>query len=171
MSDATIFIPEREINGMIREFGPDYDADGIQLFFAVRSLAQRINDATSRWLSPFGLSATKYSYLAVLYANRATGLSPSDIGIAVHTVSGTVSSMIAALERDGLIERISDEADRRRATIRLTKKGERVFHRAALVHHANIRDSLAELQPAEVRSLLGLLSRLGDGLTAYKTAI
>jgi DNA-binding MarR family transcriptional regulator len=162
--DIHLLIPDREISGMIRAFGSNYSVDKVQLFFAIRALAQRINDHTSGWLAPFGLTAAKYNYLAVLYANRNEGLSPSEISNALHTVSGTVSSMITNLVREGLVKRKLDTLDRRRAIVTLTKKGERLIGEAATLHHAEIDRVLEGLSAAEIRNMIGLLVRVGTVL-------
>jgi DNA-binding MarR family transcriptional regulator len=163
-SDEKILIPAREIERMSRDFAGAYDPLSIQLFFAIRALGRRINDAVSAWLAPFGLTATKYNYLAVLYANRERGVSPSELGAVVHTVSGTVASMINALEKSKLITRTVHHADRRSAVIRLTKRGEHLFRRAASVHHANLTAVARTLGTSEAERLLHDLLRLGRAL-------
>jgi DNA-binding MarR family transcriptional regulator len=165
--DAQLLVPAREIERMRVDFAGSYDPLSIQLFFSIRSLARRINDAASAWLRPFGLTATKYNYLAVLYANRATGMSPTQIGAVVHTVGGTVTSMIGGLERDKLVKRSEHRSDRRSAIIRLTARGERVFHQAALAHHAHIAAVAGELGAGAESALLDLVLQLGSSLHAH----
>jgi DNA-binding MarR family transcriptional regulator len=164
--DAKLLVPAEHVEQSLRDFPGAYDVDGIQIFHAVRALAQRMNDGASEWLAPFGLSAAKFNYLAVLYARRRTGLSPNDLGALVHTVSGTVTSMIDALARDGLVRRDRHPSDGRSTIVRLTPKGERLFIRAADTHHRNISAPLEGLAPADRRRLLALLLRLGNALTA-----
>jgi DNA-binding MarR family transcriptional regulator len=162
--DERLLVPAREIEQMLLDFPGAYDPLSIQLFFSIRALGRRINDAASAWLAPFGLTATKYNYLAVLYANRATGLSPTEIGGGVHTVSATVTSMIGALEREKLVMRAKHRSDGRSAVIRLTKRGERLFHDAATTHHENISAIVRTLGPGEARELLTAVLKLGTAL-------
>jgi DNA-binding MarR family transcriptional regulator len=159
-----LLIPEREIFGMIQTFGASYSVDRVQLFFAIRALAQRINDQTSSWLAPFGLTAAKYNYLAILYSNRDKGLSPSEISGVLHTVSGTVASMLTNLAREGLVKRRLDPQDRRRAVITLTKKGEHLIGQAAALHHAEIDRVLEGLSAAEIRKTIDVLVQIGTAL-------
>lgn len=162
--EKPLFIPQTEIARMSSDFTGAYDAPSIQLFFSIRALARRINDAASAWLEPFGLTAAKYNYLAVLYANRDTGLSPTQIGDEVHTASGTVASMLKALEREQLVKRRRHESDGRSAIIRLTKRGERLFQDAARAHHENIAAVATALAPGEVELLLNGIVSVADAL-------
>lgn len=166
-ADDGLLVPSDEIERMQADFADAYDPLSIQLFFAIRSLARRINDAASNWLEPFGLTATKYNYLAVLYANRDTGMSPSQIGAVVHTVSASVASMINALEREKLITRTVQRADRRSALVRLTKRGERIFFEAATAHHAHVAAIARTLPTREAEALLRLVRRLGAAVAAH----
>lgn len=159
--DDALLVPSQEIERMQADFAEAYDPLSIQLLFSIRSLARRINDAASLWLEPFGLTATKYNYLAVLYANRDTGMSPTQIGAVVHTVSASVASMINALEHERLITRSIQRADRRRALVRLTKRGERIFFNAATAHHAHVTAIARSLPTREAEHLLQLVLRLG----------
>ena len=99
---ASVLIPPAHVEQSRRDFPGAYDAPRIQVFHAVRALAQRMNDATSGWLAPFGLSAAKFNYLVILYARRDGGLTANELGALVHTVSGTVTSMIDGLVREGI---------------------------------------------------------------------
>jgi DNA-binding MarR family transcriptional regulator len=161
---ANILIPDSHIARSLRDFPGEYDVDSIQVFHAVRALAQRMNDATSAWLAPFDLSAPRFNYLAVLYANRERGLSPNELGALVHTVSGTVTSMVDSLVRMGLAERNEHPTDGRSSVVFLTRKGERAFQTAARTHHANVSRAIAALSPAEAKRLLRLLVAVGNAL-------
>jgi DNA-binding MarR family transcriptional regulator len=166
--DKRLLVPDQEIVQLQGDFAGAYDPLSIQLFFSIRALGRRINDSASGWLAPYGLTATQYNYLAVLYANRATGLSPTQIGEEVHTVSGTVTSMINALEREKLVKRHEHKSDGRSAVIRLTKRGERLFYEAATTHHANIAEIVATLPAGEAEKLLKSVLGLGRALLAHK---
>ncbi len=49
---ANILIPASHIAQSLQDFSGEYDVDSIQVFHAVRALAQRMNDATTEWLAP-----------------------------------------------------------------------------------------------------------------------
>ena len=161
---ANILIPASHIAQSLQDFPDEYDVESIQVFHAVRALAQRMNDATSEWLAPFDLSAPRFNYLAVLYASRERGISPNKLGALVHTVSGTVTSMIDSLVRMGLAVRNEHPTDGRSTVVLLTRKGERTFEMAARSHHANVSRVVGGLSPAETKRLLRSLVTVGDAL-------
>jgi len=166
-----LLVPQYEIDRMLRDFAGEYDPLSIQLLFSIRAVGRRINEAASNWLAPFGLTATQYNYLAVLYANRDKGMSPSKIAAIVHTVGGTVTSMISALERQKLIRRSAHQTDRRSAVIRLTARGERLFHEAARTHHAQIAAIVGTLKAGEAQSLLQGVLDLGTAIRKHSSAL
>lgn len=167
---ANILIPPAHIAQSLADFPDAYDVEGIQVFHAVRALAQRMNDATSEWLAPFDLTAPRFNYLAVLYANRERGLSPNELGALVHTVSGTVTSMVDSLVRMGLAERNEHPTDGRSSVVFLTRKGERTFETAAQTHHANVSQAIGVLAPADAKRLLRSLVTVGNALAARPRA-
>src|SRR5580698_1130701 len=101
----TLLIPKDQLDALVRDFGKDFNPANARLFFAVRALAQRINDRANEWLAPLETTATKFNYLAVLYAKRATGLTLNELSTFVHTSNATVTSMIDSLEREALVAR------------------------------------------------------------------
>lgn len=165
---AGLLVPAAHIEQSSIDF-PHYDVESIQVFYAVRALAQRMNDGVSGWLEPFGLSAAKFNYLATLYARRSSGLSPNELGSLVHTVSGTVTSMIDALAREGLVERRPHPSDGRSTIVHLTAKGAQLFEKAAHVHHQNVSAVLEPLGPQDRRQLIDALVCVGNSLTAVMT--
>lgn len=161
---AKILIPPAHIAQSMIDFPDDYDVESIQVFHAVRALAQRMNDRTSEWLTPFGLSAPRFNYLAVLYACRERGLSPNELSALVHTVSGTVTSMIDSLVRMGLAVRNDHPSDGRSTVVVLTRQGERLFEKAAKAHHLHVRNALRHLPSTDAKRLLRSLVVIGDTL-------
>ena len=161
---ANVLIPRVHIEQSRSDFPGAYDAQRIQLFHAVRALAQRMNDATSGWLAPFGLSASKFNYLVILYARRETGLTANELGALVHTVSGTVTSMIDSLVREGWVVRSQNPRDGRSTMLRLTPNGQRVVRKAAAAHHTHVEEVLGSFSDAECATMLSLIVRAGNAL-------
>ncbi|HSU64992.1 MAG TPA: MarR family transcriptional regulator, partial [Burkholderiales bacterium] len=64
------------------------------------------------------------------------------------------------LEKEGLVERLDEPADRRAFRIRLTKAGERGFGEMARAHEEWVVELLAGLSRREHEELLKLLAKL-----------
>jgi DNA-binding MarR family transcriptional regulator len=131
--------------------------------FALRALAQRVNDCTNDTLAPLGLNAAKYNYLVVLYMTPKGMLTLNEISDLIHTSNATVTSMVKTLENDGLVRRSAHPTDRRSVVVRLTAKGRKRVEAAIPLHHRNIDDAMSELAIAERAQLGALLLKLAAG--------
>ncbi|HEV7657104.1 MAG TPA: MarR family transcriptional regulator [Mycobacteriales bacterium] len=131
---------------------------------ALRDGVLRLSRRLQGERSTSGLSLTKISMLGHLV--RRGPQSPGELAAADRLQPQSVTRVLAELERDGLVQRYADPADRRTRRLRITVSG-----RAALGADMRQRDewlagALArELSPAE-RAVLAeagdLLARLGD---------
>lgn len=144
-----------------RQRYPRFKPLNVQLLFAIRALAQRINDDITERFAEIGLTARQYNYLSVI--NVEKGISTNEIGTLIHTANPTVTQMLNALERDGLIVRKQHPHDRRRFVVKLTPKGRALYEKAFRLHHDHLEDRMsAALSVAEREQLLGSLVRLGE---------
>jgi DNA-binding MarR family transcriptional regulator len=110
----------------------------------------------------------------VRYAHGAVFQYLDDAGTRVSVLAGrarmtkqSMAELVAHLERHGYVERVPDPADGRAKLVRATARGREVFAIAReLVAETDARLD-AELGPARVRELRGLLqdvrAALGDG--------
>lgn len=146
------------------QFPDTYNRESTRVFFAIRALAQRINDDANGWLAPFGLNAGSYNYLITLYAaGRDFALTQNEIRLLVHTTHASVAQMVRSLERDGLVKRTRNPRDARSVVVRLTAKGVRLVRTAAPVHHAMIERRMQHVSKTDRRRLMGLLLAINHG--------
>lgn len=130
---------------------------------AVREGVQRLSRRLQGERSATGLSLTKTSVLGHLA--RRGDLSPGELAAADRLKPQSVTRVLAELERDGLVQRYADPADKRTHRIRLTVAG-----RATLGADMRQRDewlagAMASLTSAERATLLAaadLLARMGE---------
>ena len=156
-------IPDAMLDLHAERFPEAFERNAVIAMFALRALAQRINDVTNESLAPFGLNAAKYNYLVVLYLANRPGLTLSEISEQIHTSNATVTSMIAALERDGMLARSAHPQDGRSVVIRLTAKGRKRVEAAVPVHRRDIESALSDLSIAEREQLSRLLMKVSAG--------
>ena len=67
---GVLLIPEEHLEKHRRRFAR-FKPLNAQVLFAVRALAQRINDDTTERLADVGLTARQYNYLAVIYVEES----------------------------------------------------------------------------------------------------
>lgn len=104
---------------------PERDFARVSPLVRLSRLAERIPEFQKEVLKPHGLTPSDYSILGALRrAGRPRQLMPSDLYSALGCTPGGLTKMIDRLERQGLVERVADREDGRRAKIRLTRRGE-----------------------------------------------
>jgi DNA-binding MarR family transcriptional regulator len=79
---------------------------------------------------------------------------------------GSVTGLTDELEKDGLVQREDDPADRRSVLVRLTPSGRKTFERMAREHEAWVVELFGGLDGAQKKSVYDALGRLRVQLTA-----
>jgi DNA-binding MarR family transcriptional regulator len=110
--------------------------------------------------------------LAVLEHLALAG--PLTIGEAaahLNRAQSVVSEIVSHLERQGMLERESDPADRRRTLIWLTQAGQDTLHRQREVLSTDlVAGALTRMRPDQVAALLGALRALVHSATPSPAA-
>ena len=106
----------------------------------------------------FGLGIPEWRVLAVLA--QAPGLSAAEVAERTAMDKVAVSRAVAALRRDGRIERSADAKDRRRSRLRLSAAGTAVYKEVVPVARRLERDLLDALAPGDREALGRIMSAL-----------
>jgi DNA-binding MarR family transcriptional regulator len=101
-----------------------------------------------------------FRIMNVLWAVGAAEL--RDVARLSGASRAAVSSALNTLERDGLVSRIRDSADRRLVRLQLTEHGRSALHDAMREQAAREREWLVALAPAQQQQLSMLLAALAD---------
>ncbi len=106
-----------------------------------------------------GLSVSRLRLLRAL-ATTTEPLRMRDLGEALGIAPRTVTSLVDALEREGLVERVRHPTDRRAFLLTLTPVGRTVHAKAEEIDRAALATATSALTPAQRATLLDLLSTL-----------
>ena len=118
---------------------PERDFGRIRPLLRLSRLALLMPAYQKHLLKPHDLTPTDYSILGALRrAGRPRQLMPGDLYSTLGCTPGGLTKMVDRLEKRGLVERLTDREDGRRARIRLTSKGEVVGRKA----FADYKDSM-----------------------------
>jgi len=150
----------------IRKRLSERELQGMEALFALRSGAQQMDNALNEWLADTAGSFARFQILIALWASKGHEIPHSDIVRAMSVTRATVSGLMAALERDGLVKSHSDEQDRRKLIARLTPKGEKTIKKAFEISLNRFRAVFASLSAAELTRLTVLLHRICAGFAA-----
>ena len=112
-------------------------------------LAQIVSESLhDLYAGPFGLTVTQWRVMAAL--GRFAPLTASDVGQRIVMDKVAVSRAVAGLMERGLVERATDRADRRRASLRLSARG-RTMHARIVPIALSYEERLYKVLTAEER--------------------
>jgi DNA-binding MarR family transcriptional regulator len=113
----------------------------------------------SRLRERFGTTLPRFDLMAQL-ERHPEGLKMNELSRLLMVTGGNVTAIVDQLEKEGLVERLDNSADRRAFCIRLTRAGERSFAEMARAHEEWVVELLAGLSRREHDELLKLLAKV-----------
>jgi DNA-binding MarR family transcriptional regulator len=133
--------------------GPlNVDTAAIEALTALRIAGRSLMLLQERWAEHHGLSSGRLGVMFRLMRCGDTAL--GDLAEGVDSTPRNITGLVDNLERDGLVERVPDPADRRSVKARLTEKGrtmiggiwkEGMAHQYAMAEGMN-KEDLAQLR-------------------------
>ena len=126
-------------------------------YLALQVLAVRLNDDTEELLKQGGLSGTQFNVLRILRGAGDQPLTCGDIARQLINKDPDVTRLLDRLDRQGLVERLRSEQDRRVLLTRLSSEGRAVVARYDTPLAELHRHQFANLAPAALAQLLTLL--------------
>ena len=80
------------------------ELQAVSTFFALRTAARQVDNIVTEWLSGSAGSPARFQILSLLWASEGAGVPHKKIVAALGVTRATVSGLMAALERDGLVK-------------------------------------------------------------------
>jgi DNA-binding MarR family transcriptional regulator len=125
-----------------------------------------MDNAVSEWMADTAATPARFQILMLLAAQRGRSVPHKEIVAALGVTRATVSGLMAALERDGLVTSAVASDDRRNLLASLTPKGEVIVDKAIETNRARLRTAFTALSSDELRMLTTLLERVRQGFSA-----
>jgi DNA-binding MarR family transcriptional regulator len=160
--------PPPTVKEALRKRIPRQDLPAFGLVIALRMTAQQVENAVTGWMADTAGTPARFQILALLWASGARGVPHKDIVQALQVTRATVSGLMAALERDGLVTSAIDRDDRRNLIAHLTSRGRATFEKAIDSNLTALRAAFATLSTDELATLDSLLQRLSEGFAAIR---
>jgi len=152
----------REVGESWKAEYPDRDFERVRPLLRLSRLAHLVPAFQKTVLAPHGLSPSEYSILGALRrAGRPRQLQPGDLYNALGCTPGGLTKMIDRLERRGLVQRVSDLEDGRRARIRLTAKGAAIERKAFVDYSDGAERVMSPFSDEEIEQINDALELLG----------
>ena len=115
----------------------------------------------------FATTLPRFDLMAQL-ERAPKGLKMGELSRRMMVTGGNVTGITDMLEKEGLVERVADPADRRATLVRLTAAGRRAFAAMAGEHEGWIVESFKELTGREMATIASLLARLKSHVRALE---
>jgi DNA-binding MarR family transcriptional regulator len=116
-----------------------------------------------RMRAQFGTTLPRFDVMAAL-DRAADGLSMSELSRHLMVTNGNTTTLVSAMERDGLVQRTVSASDRRSFSVALTAAGRASFEELAAVHARWVSELLADVEADDAE-------RLSHGLDEARLAI
>ena len=130
----------------------------------IRSSAELTARMDRRLATEHDLSLRGYEVLLALHGAPGRRMRRVDLAGKIFLTQSGVTRLLAGLERDGLVEKVPGEEDRRVTYAQLTEAGRRRFTAAARTHRADIAEQFtARLSARDLAALDRALSKLPGG--------
>ncbi|OZI31928.1 hypothetical protein CAL29_29180 [Bordetella genomosp. 10] len=126
----------------------------------VLHLAASMGDYMDAPLRAHGLNSTLWTSLVVIYAAEGHRLKPSELSVFMNSSRTNSTRVAKELERQGFVERIGSEEDRRQVFLQLTPKGMDFVTENIPRRRGQLREMFETFEPAELDELERLLRKL-----------
>ena len=107
----------------------------------------------------FATTLPRFDLMAQLERHR-DGLKMNELSRLLMVTGGNVTTIVDQLEKESLVERLAEPADRRAYRVQLTRAGRKAFAEMARAHEEWVIELLAGLSRKEHDELLRLLAKL-----------
>jgi DNA-binding MarR family transcriptional regulator len=138
--------------------------------FEVRATALMLDNAITECMADTAASPARFQILAMLWAAKGRPVPHKEIVAALGVTRATVSELMAALERDGLLRSVVASDDRRNLLASLTPRGNAVVEEAVETNTARLSGAFAALSVDELAMLTTLLQRVRQSFASVLAA-
>ncbi len=132
-----------------------------EVALAVVLTSEMLTKEADRLLRAFGLTEAQFNVLMLLaYQSGPEGISQTQLSRMLLVNRANVTGLVDRMERDRLIERVSEPGDRRMRIIRMTQKGRELLEKAVGPYLERADGVVGALSTKEREELLGLLEKI-----------
>lgn len=156
-------LPTPEILEKFAKRYPDADVSAVVTFLQLLRTGTDLSMALDGCLQKHDLLQGRWWVLILLMREEDKTAAPSILAEKAGVSRATMTGLLDGLEREGLVERVFDTADRRRVTIHLTETGQAKLDQVMPDYYQRVRRLLAPLSENERSQFVMLLNRIQSG--------
>lgn len=145
------------MDGHDLRLAPPASDDAVRLWLRMLACTNVIQASIRRRLrAEYDTTLPRFDLMAQL--DRAPqGLTLGEVSRRLMVSPGNITALVDRLVADGLVERRTNDEDRRSAIVRLSARGRRAFARQAAAHAGWVAAMLRDLPPQDAQQLGALL--------------
>jgi DNA-binding MarR family transcriptional regulator len=146
----------------------DEHHQALKLWLRMLSCTVRVeNEIRSRLRGHFGITLPRFDLMAQL-ERHPEGLRMGELSRRMMVTGGNVTGITDQLEREQLVVRVADQADRRAFTVKLTPAGRTAFAEMAAVHEEWVADMFKDIPATDKARMIELLDAMKRQLNDTK---
>ncbi|MBI2979445.1 MAG: MarR family transcriptional regulator [Chloroflexi bacterium] len=135
---------------------PDPTVNAYVLLLNTSDIVSRFAES---YLSKLGITSTQYTILVTLSACPQPP-TLTELAERIFRTKNSLTTVIGNMERDGLVKRVRDGADRRAVRVRVSKKGTELFGRVRAPSRELVYQVMSCYNGDDVSHLSGLLQKV-----------
>ena len=125
-------------------------------------LGRAYHAATEAFETATGVSAARWRLLYLIVCHP--GIGQRQLVRMVQVDPGSITRQLNALQAEGLIERLSDDADARVARLQLTRRGRQLVQRVMRIRSGFLDGMVAGVSAADLQTTHAVLDRIAANL-------
>lgn len=155
-------MPRQELLNEYAERIPSLKIKAVESCIALLRTVADVSKVLEDHFQEYEISEGKFTILMLLYRQSDYQLSPIELSKKAEVTKGTMTGLIAGLENQGLVEKQTNESDKRSYLVKLSSKGLKLLNDILPEHYKLIGEIMSVLddnQLKEMSSSLNLISK------------
>jgi DNA-binding MarR family transcriptional regulator len=152
---------------------PELDPSACEVFMNLLRTGDEVFRLMHAHYHGHSISQGRFVVLLLLFdqlAGNSAAHTPAELAEKAGVTRATMTGLIDTLERDGLVHREPDLADRRMLSVTLTKKGDEFIKALLPVHFRRITELMSPLNENDRKTLMRLLNKIVEQAAALSPA-
>src|SRR5699024_2680000 len=117
----------------------------------VREISNVVKRKGREILNEFPITPPQFA--ALLWLNQEGDLTIGDLSQKMYLACSTMTDLVDRMEKNGLVERVRDERDRRVVRIHLLDKGKSIIRDVMAARQSYLSDVLVHFSEAEIKEM------------------
>lgn len=160
-------LPDKAILEKFASRYPEVDINAVMQFLHLLGVASELSVGLDNFLRRYDLLQGRWWVLILLMREDGFISSPSKLAEQSGVSRATMTGLLDGLAREGLIQRVVDEKDKRQTQIKLTKKGQQKLDEVMPDYYQRLGQLMSVIDKEQGQALMDVLAKLKRNLTIF----